>query len=152
MTPLALRDLLHARLPNTPGIARADVWEERPYGLAVQLAGRQSWVCWMVTGASGVAPAAVGREQPDPMPVPDLGAAKVPVGAVEQALLAVVAAVPGVVRYDRYSTRPVPPAVGFGATVDCADDGWRLFLSVVGMKGTLDPRERIRPVTETSEL
>jgi hypothetical protein len=151
MTPIELRDLLRSQLPGTPGVVRADLWEERPYGLGVQLAGRQDWVCWMVTGASGVAAAAGDQEQPEPVAVPDLGAAKVPLGAVEQALLAVVVTAPGVVRFERYSTCPVPPVVGFGATVDFAD-GWRLFLSVAGLKGGLAPGERLRSVTAGSEL
>lgn len=149
--PLELRDLLHAQLPTVPGIVRADVWEERPYRLGVWLAGRDSYVLWMVTGASCVAPAAGAQEQPEPVPVPDLSAAKVPVAAVEQALLAVTATVPGVVRVDRYSTRFAPPAVGFGATVDFAD-GRRLFLSVAGTKPRLVPGERLRPVTAASEV
>jgi hypothetical protein len=105
----------------------------------------------MVTGASGVAPAAGDQEQPEPVAVPDLTAAKVPLSALEQALLAVAVTAPGVVRVDRYSTRPVPPAVGFGATVDCRE-GWRLFVSVAGTKGTLAAGERLRSVTAGSEL
>lgn len=151
MTPIELRDLLRNQLPSIPGVARAGVWEERPYGLAVQLDGRQNWVCWMVTGASGVASAAGEQEQPELVAVPDLSAGKVPLGALEQALLAVAVTIPGVVRVDRYSTRPAPPAVGFGATVDC-QDGWRLFVSVAGMKGSLAAGERLRPVTAGTEL
>ncbi|MBC3844644.1 hypothetical protein GXW82_44055 [Streptacidiphilus sp. 4-A2] len=105
----------------------------------------------MVTGASGVAPAAGDQEQPDPVPVPDLTTDKVSVGALEQALLAAVATAPGVARLDRYSTRSAPPAVGFGATIDCAD-GWRLFLSIGGAKSTLDPQTRLRAVTAETAL
>jgi len=83
MTPIELRELLRTQLPSTPGVALAEVWEERPYGLGVQLAGRQNWVCWMVTGASNVAPAGGDQEQPEPVDVPDLGAAKIPIGALE---------------------------------------------------------------------
>ena len=151
MTPLELRDLLCTQLPGTPGIARADVWPERPYGLGVQLDGRQNWVCWMVTGASGVVGPAADQEQMAPVPVPDLSAAKMSVAAVEQALIAVAATAPGASRWDRYSTRPAPPAVGFGATVDFAD-GWRLFVSVAGLKGNLTPGERLRSLTAGSEL
>lgn len=151
MTPSEFHELLRAQLPNTPGVVRADVWEERPYGLGVWLAGHDSYVCWMVTGASGVAGPAGDQEQPEPVAVPDLRGQKVPLGAVEQALLAVAATAPGVVRWSRYSTRPVPPAVAFGATVDF-DDGWRLFLSVAGTKGSLDAKERLRSVTSASEV
>jgi hypothetical protein len=150
MTPMELRDLFCTQLPSTPGIARAEVWTERRYGLGVQLDGHQSWVCWMVTGASGVAPAATDQEPLEPVAVPDLSAAKVPLGAVEQALLAVAVTAPGVVRWERYSTRPTPPAVMFGATVDF-DGGGRMFLSVAGMKGSLDSGERLHPVTAASE-
>ena len=62
-----------------------------------------------------------------------------------------VAGAPGVVRVSRYSTRSAPPVVGFGATVDC-EDGWRLFVSVAGLKGSLAPGERLRSVTAGSEL
>ncbi|MEY9961359.1 hypothetical protein [Streptacidiphilus sp. MAP5-52] len=151
MTPIELRDLLRDQLPGIAGVARTQDWEERPYGLAVQLDGRQDWVCWMVTGASGVAPAADGQEQPQPVAVPGLSAAKMPLGALEQALLAVAVTAPGVVRWDRYSTRPAPPAVGFGATIDC-EDSWRLFLSVAGTKPRLVPGERLRSVAAGSEL
>ncbi|MHA6757293.1 hypothetical protein [Streptacidiphilus sp. PAMC 29251] len=150
MTPLELRDLLCTHLPSSPGVARTEVWEERPYGLGVQLDGRPGWVCWMVTGASGVAPAADAKEQLQPVAVPDLTAAKVPLGAMEQALLAVAVTAPGVVRWDRYSTRPAPPAVVFGATIDFTG-GVRMFLSAVGTKGSLAPGERLRPVNAASE-
>ena len=151
MTPIELRDLIRDQLPGFARVARAEVGEQRPYGLAVQLDGRQNWVCWMVTGASAVAPAAGDQEQPELVAVPDLSAAKVPLGTLEQALGAVAVTAPGVVRVDRYSTRPVPSAVGFGANVDC-QDGWRLFISVVGLKGSLALGERLRSVAAGSEL
>lgn len=105
----------------------------------------------MVTGASAVAPAPADQEQPAPVATPDLTAAKVKLALVEQAVLAASAQAPGVVRWDRYSTRPNPPAVGFGATIDC-DDTWRLFLSVAGTKSRLVPGERLRSVTADSEV
>ncbi|WP_042404770.1 hypothetical protein [Streptacidiphilus carbonis] len=151
MTPVELRDLLVSQLPSTPGVARAEVWQGRPYGLGVQLDGHQNWVCWMVTGASNVAPAASGQEQPELVGVPDLTATKPSLATVEQALLAAAVTAPGVLRVDRYSTRPTPTAVGAGATVDFAD-GWRLFLSVVGTTTSLDPKERLRQVTADSAL
>lgn len=127
-----------------------EVLKDRPYGLGIQLDGRQGWVCWMVTGASGVAPAADDKEQLEPVAVPDLSAAKVSLSDIEQALLAVAVSAPGVLRWDRYSTRPTPPAVVFGATIDFTG-GVRLFLSAVGTKGSLDSGERLRPVNAASE-
>jgi hypothetical protein len=37
-------------------------------------------------------------------------------------------------------------------TGEVSGEGWRLFLSVVGTKGSLDPGERLRSVTAGSEL
>ena len=110
------------------------MWPGRPYGLVVTVKDAGS-VYWMVTGASGVAPAAGEGERLAPQALPELaGAGKVATGQVEQALLAALAAgdTEGqVVRADRYSTRSAPPAVGYGLTVDTAD-GWRLFVACVG--------------------
>ncbi|TDT93317.1 hypothetical protein EDD99_8126 [Streptomyces sp. 846.5] len=149
MTPLELRDLLVTRLPAVEGVASAVAWPERPYGLEVALSSG-GCAYWMVTGASGVAPAAVGGERPAPLAVPEFPADRVPLGLVEQAVTAVVVqAAPGVVRLDRYGLRPAPPAVVFGATVDC-EDGWRLFVSAVGV--STGPGARLRRVMPDSEV
>jgi hypothetical protein len=149
MKSAELRDLLVDQLPAVAGIASAAPWPERPYGLVVTQAATGGCSYWMVTGASGVAPAAADQEQPAPVALPDFPQGKAPVGLVEQALVAtVVQAAPGVVRLTRYSTLPAPPAVAFGATVDFSD--WRLFLSCAGTSpGTGD---RVRPVTVSSEV
>ncbi|MDH6130058.1 hypothetical protein [Kitasatospora sp. GP82] len=144
MTPAELQQLLVTHLPDVPGIATADVWPQRPYGLTVTLAGSGANVHWMVTGASGVAPAA-GDDRLAPPALPDLTTSPTQLADVELALLATLArSTEGVVRADRYSTRAQPPAVVFGATVDCTD-GWRLFLSAVGTSARAG--DRLRPVT-----
>jgi hypothetical protein len=149
MKPLDLRDLLVTRLPAVEGVASAAAWPDRPYGLEVALS-TGGCAYWMVTGASAVAPAAVAGERPEPVPVPTFPADRVPLGLVEQAVEAIVVqAAPGVVRLDRYSLHPTPPAVGFGATVDC-EDGWRLFLSAVGV--STGAGARVRRVTPDSEV
>ena len=87
----------------------------------------------MVSGASGVAPAAGEDECLAPRPLPELGGGKVATAQVEQALLTALAAgdTDGrIIRADRYSTSPTPSAVGYGITVDMAD-GWRLFVACV---------------------
>lgn len=75
----------------------------------------------MVTGASGVAPAANPEERLEPQPQPDLSGGNVPLATVERALVATLATAAGeqIARADRYSTRPAPPAVSYGATIDC---------------------------------
>lgn len=134
MTPAELQQLLLAHLPAVEGVESAAAWAERPYGLVVTVANAGA-VYWMVSGASGVAPAAGPHEQLPPQPRPDLGGGgKVATAQVELALLAALAAgdtAGQVVRTDRYSERPVPPAVGYGITVDCADT-WRLFVACIG--------------------
>lgn len=136
MTPVELQQLLITHAPEVPGItaaARRD--DENPYGLTVTLeGGARAW--WTITGASpaGTAP---GGGPPGaglaPVPVPDLTSRPVPVAAVEQALIATaVARARGqVCSIDRYSTRPDPPAVRYGATI-AFRDGWKLFLSCYG--------------------
>ncbi|MFE0457756.1 hypothetical protein ACFW1A_00665 [Kitasatospora sp. NPDC058965] len=142
MTPTKLQQLLVARLPEAQGIASAEVWPQRPYGLTVALAGGAS-VHWMVTGASGVAPT-IERKEPDQAEFPDLTTSPVKVADIELALQAtILRAAEGVLRVSRYSTRPEPPAVVFGLTVDCSD-GWRLFVSAVGTSS--GPGDRVRPV------
>ena len=136
MTPVELQQLLITHALEVPGItaaARRD--DENPYGLTVTLeGGARAW--WTITGASpaGTAP---GGGPPGaglaPVPVPDLTSRPVPVAAVEQALIATaVARARGqVCSIDRYSTRPDPPAVRYGATI-AFRDGWKLFLSCYG--------------------
>jgi hypothetical protein len=132
MTPADLVKLLLEHLPTIRGIAAVSGWEERPHGLQVTLDGGGS-TYWMVTGATRVAPAAGPDERLDPQPLPDLSGHKTPVAAVEQALLAAIAVGDTgrrIVRADRYSARPVPSAVGYGANLDCADQS-RLFVTLV---------------------
>lgn len=150
MNPLELRDVLAAGLPTLPGVASATAWPDRPYGLEVTLA-EGGCVYWMVTGASAVAPPANPEERLEPQPLPNLSGGQVPVAAVEQALLATLATVAGeqIARADRYSTRPAPPAVGYGATIDCTD-GWRIFIAAVGTSAR--PGERLRPVASDSTV
>ncbi|WP_329491132.1 hypothetical protein OG618_32290 [Kitasatospora sp. NBC_01246] len=88
--------------------------------------------------------------------VPDLTGSSVPVALVEQALVAaaVAAAVAaddaagGIVRVDRYGTRPDPPVVRYGATLECRD-GWKLFLSCDGTArpGHTRPEQPYQPLS-----
>ena len=149
MTPAELQQLLITHAPGVPGItaaARRD--DENPYGLTVTLeGGGRAW--WTITGASpaGAAPGSAPAGA-DPVPVPDLTGRPVPVAAVEQALIAVaVAHADGqVCGIDRYSARPGPPAVRYGATI-AFRDGWKLFLSCYGTTrpGQLRPDQPYRP-------
>jgi len=141
MTPAELQQLLITHAPGVPGItaaARRD--DENPYGLTVTLEGcGRAW--WTITGTSpaGTAP---GSEPPaGPLPVPDLTSRPVPVAAVEQALIATAVAHAGgqVCGIDRYSSRPDPPAVRYGATL-AFRDGWKLFLSCYGTTRPDQPR------------
>jgi hypothetical protein len=131
VTPADLQSLLVTHLPSVPGIAAAAAYPERPYGLAVTLTGGGS-VYWMITGSSGHSVPSGTRLGPQPLP--DLARARVPVAAVEQALVTTAAgADEHFVRADRYSTRPEAqrPTVTYGATLDCAD-GWTLYLACLG--------------------
>ena len=148
MTPKELQALLVVRLPSVPGITAAEPWPERPYGLAVTLAGSGGCFYWMVTSASGVVPSGTAQDQLDPPPMPVLPPGKASLGLIEQALLATAAAAEGALRIDAYSTRPTPPAVGYGGTLDFSD-GWRLFLSCAGTATA--PGGRIRPVSSAAE-
>ena len=126
MTPAELQQLLITRAPDVPGI----------------------------TGASpaGGVPAS-GPSGEDPVPVPNLTSRPVPVAHVEQALIATAAACAGgqVCSIDRYSTRPDPPAVRYGATIG-SHDGWKLFLSCYGTtrcSSPTSPSRWSRPGTVT---
>jgi hypothetical protein len=145
MTPAELQQLLITHAPDVPGIitaaARRD--DENPYGLAVTLdGGGRAW--WTITGASpagtdpGNGTPAVGLA---PVPAPDLTGRPVPVAQVEQALIATAVARAGdqISHIDRYSTRPDPPAVRYGATIGFRD-GWKLFLSCYGTTLPGQPR------------
>jgi hypothetical protein len=126
-------------VPGITAAARRD--DENPYGLTVTLeGGGRAW--WTITGASP-AGAAPGNGPPgeDLVPVPDLTSRPVPVAAVEQALIATAAARVGdqINHIDRYSTRPDPPAVRYGATI-AFRDGWKLFLSCYGTTRPGQPR------------
>jgi hypothetical protein len=144
MTPAQLQQLLITHAPDVPGItAAARREDENPYGLTVTLeGGGRAW--WTITGASpaGAAPASgppgAGLA---PVPAPDLAGRPVPVAAVEQALIATAVAHAGaqISHIDRYSTRPDPPAVRYGATI-AFRDGWKLFLSCYGTTRPGQPR------------
>ena len=142
MTPAEFQQLLITHAPDVPGItaaARRD--DENPYGLTVTLeGGGRAW--WTITGASpaGAAPGG-GLPGEDPVPVPDLTRRPVPVAAVEQALIVTAVAHTGdeISHIDRYSSRPDPPAVRYGATITCRD-GWNLFLSCYGTTRSGQPR------------
>ena len=142
MTSAELQQLLITHAPDVPGItaaARRD--DENPYGLTITLeGGGRAW--WTITGASpsGAAPGS-GPPGEGPVPVPGLTSRPVPVAAVEQALIATAVAHAGgqVCGIDRYSTRPDPPAVRYGATITCRD-GWKLFLSCYSTTRPGQPR------------
>jgi hypothetical protein len=70
-----------------------------------------------------------------PVPVPDLTSRPVPVAAVEQALIATAVAHAGgqVCGIDRYSTRPDPPAVRYGAE-DCPVAVAGAFKEIAGQR------------------
>ena len=142
MTPAEFQQLLITHAPDVPGItaaARRD--DENPYGLTVTLeGGGRAW--WTITGASpaGAAPGG-GLPGEDPVPVPDLTRRPVPVAAVEQALIVTAVAHTGdeISHIDRYSSRPDPPAVRYGAII-AFRDGWKLFLSCYGTTRPGQPR------------
>lgn len=143
MTPAALQHLLTTRAPGVPGItAAAPREDDSPYGLTVTLTGGGR--VWRTITGTSPAPSgpvsAPGGTGPDPVPVPDLTSLPVPVAYVEQALIAVAVTHAGnqICRTDRYSTRPAPPAVRYGATITCRD-GWTLFLSCYGTTGPGQP-------------
>jgi hypothetical protein len=79
------------------------------------------------------------RSRPDTAAGPDRTAS--PLDHVEQALIATVTAQAGdqVCSIDRYSSRPHPPAVRYGATIGFRD-GWKLFLSCYGTTRPGQPR------------
>ncbi|MBO1413254.1 hypothetical protein [Streptomyces sp. FH025] len=83
--------------------------------------------------------------------MPDLTSRPVAVALVEQALVAAATAdgtSGDVVRVDRYSTHPDPPAVRYGATLECRD-GWKLFLSCYGTArpGAARPEQPYQPLS-----
>ncbi|WP_042365697.1 hypothetical protein [Streptacidiphilus neutrinimicus] len=152
MTPADLQQLLIERAPSVPGVTDAAKREDdSPYGLTVTFAGGGT-VWWTITGASGPAPTVVADDGPETAEVPDLTGSPVPVASVELALVATATAAgaddpsAGVFRVDRYSTRPNPPAVRYGATLECRD-GWKLFLSCYGTArpGQSRPEQPFQP-------
>ncbi|MFF2546487.1 hypothetical protein ACFVUY_28535 [Kitasatospora sp. NPDC058063] len=154
MTPADLQQLLIERAPGIPGITGAGKRDDdSPYGLTVALeGGGPMW--WTITGASGPAPTiTTGDGDGDgSVEVPDLTGSSVPVALVEQGLVASAVAADdpagGVVRVDRYSTRPDPPAVRYGATLECRD-GWKFFLSCYGTarSGHTRPEQPYQPLS-----
>jgi hypothetical protein len=142
MTPAQFQQLLITHAPDVPGItaaARRD--DENPYGLTVTLeGGGRAW--WTITGASPAGAAQdSGPSGENPVQVPDLTSRPVPVAHVEQALIATAVAHAGdqICSIDRYSSRPDPPAVRYGATIGFRD-GWKLFLSCYGTTLPGQPR------------
>ncbi|WP_037599697.1 hypothetical protein [Streptacidiphilus rugosus] len=152
MTPADLQQLLIERAPTIPGITDAGKRDDdSPYGLTLTLAsGGQVW--WTITGASGPAPTTGASDEAPGEKVPDLTGQSVPVALVEQALVATAAGADdptgGVLRADRYSIRPNPPAVRYGATLECRD-GWKLFLSCYGTArhGHARPEKPYQPLS-----
>ncbi|MEV7358005.1 hypothetical protein [Kitasatospora sp. NPDC091276] len=148
MTPADLQQLLIERALGIPGITGAGKRDDdSPYGLTVTLeGGGQVW--WTITGASGPAPTITTGDGAESVDVPDLTGSSVPVDLVEQALVASAIAAGGIVRVDRYSTRPDPPAVRYGATLECRD-GWKLFLSCYGTArpGHTRPEQPYQPLS-----
>jgi hypothetical protein len=73
--------------------------------------------------------------------LPNPGQCTLPVAHVEQALIATAVAHAGdqICSIDRYSSRPDPPAVRYGATIGF-HDGWKLFLSCYGTTRPSQPR------------
>src|ERR1700756_6040146 len=151
MTPAQFQHLLITHAPDVPGItAAARREDENPYGLTVTLAGGgRAW--WTITSASPAGSTGDGGPPgtvPIPVPAPDLTAPPVPVACVEQALIATAVAHAGdqIRSIDRYSSRPEPPAVRYGATI-WFRDGWRLFLSCYGTTrpGQLRPDQPYHP-------
>ncbi|KOV28230.1 hypothetical protein ADK60_18755 [Streptomyces sp. XY431] len=125
-----------AALPGASARTFADIGRtSHPFGIAVEAAGRTSHWQIAVTSAPGENlaggdyPAPVLGEKPPSMEAPDLTADP---ATVERALVAQwLAADPGeIASADLYSTRPAPPAVGHGATIDL-HDGSRVFINHV---------------------
>ncbi|MFD9691141.1 hypothetical protein ACFXPX_43110 [Kitasatospora sp. NPDC059146] len=148
MTPADLQQLLITRAPGIAGIAGARKRDDdSPYGLAVTLdGGGQVW--WSVTGALGPAPTTEPAKA-EGVEAPDLTGQPVAVALVEQALVAAASDPCGdVVRAERYSTRPNPPAVRYGATLECGD-GWKLYLSCYGTArpGHSRPEQPYQPLS-----
>ncbi|MFD5432357.1 hypothetical protein ACFWJ4_09300 [Kitasatospora sp. NPDC127067] len=154
MTPADLQQLLIERALGIPGITGAcQRDDDSPYGLTVTLeSGGQVW--WTIAGASGTAPTITtgDGDGAESVEAPDLTGSSIPVALVEQALVAAAMAADdpaaGIVRVDRYSTRPDPPAVRYGATLECRD-GWKLFLSCYGTArpGTARPEQPYQPLS-----
>jgi hypothetical protein len=148
MTPADLQQLLIQRALGIPGITGAGKRDDdSPYGLTVtREGGGQVW--WTITGASGPAPTITTGDGAESVDVPDLRGSSVPVALVEQALVASAIAAGGIVRVDRYSTRPDPPAVRYGAMLECRD-GWKLFLSCYGTArpGHTRPEQPYQPLS-----
>ncbi|CAN3977396.1 hypothetical protein [Kitasatospora purpeofusca] len=139
MRPARVQHLLldaAAALPGTSVRAfAADGRTRHPFGITVEAAGRTSHWQIAVTSAPGETltggddPAPVLGEKPPAMEAPALTDDP---ATVERALVAQwLAADPGeIASADLYSTRPAPPAVGHGATIDC-HDGSRVFINHV---------------------
>jgi hypothetical protein len=137
MRPARFQQLLLDAAAGLPGAAVksfADAGDSRhPYGVVVEAGGRSSR--WQIVVLSY--PGEKWGDHPDPEPVLGEKPAllEVPVqldspAAVEHALVAaLLAADPGeIAAVEIYSDRPVPPAVGHGATVDL-HDGSRAFIN-----------------------
>ena len=126
-------------MPGITAAARRD--DENLYGLTVTLAGG-GLASWTITGASPRRDRPrqrAARGKPGASAGPDQPAS--PLAQVEQALIATAVAQAGdqICNIDRYSSRPGPPAVGYGATIGFRD-GWKPFLSCYGTTRPGQPR------------
>ncbi|MCX4682722.1 hypothetical protein [Kitasatospora purpeofusca] len=139
MRPARVQHLLLDAAAGLPGTSVRTFTEggrtRHPFGITVEAAGRTSHWQIAVTSAPGETlagagdPAPVLGEKPPAMEVPALTDDP---ATVELALVAQwLAADPGeIASADLYSTRPAPPTVGHGATIDL-HDGSRAFINHV---------------------
>lgn len=139
MRPSRFVALLVSAARSAPGITRVEAVTEdgrsqRPYLVAVEADGRVTR--WQVTATS--APGddyaqpereLIIGEKPGVLPAGPAGADP---ATVEAALIAAVLAADAgeIAAVERYSTRPEPPAVGYGAVILC-HDGARIYLNLV---------------------
>ncbi|MFD9685196.1 hypothetical protein ACFXPX_04845 [Kitasatospora sp. NPDC059146] len=139
MRPARFQQLLLSAAESLPGAAAktfdAVGGSRQPYGVLIDIGGRPSR--WQIVVVS--APGEAWGDHPDQEPVlgekpvgPAMPAELSDLAAVEHGLVAaLLAADPGeIAAVEVYSARPVPPAVGHGATIDL-HDGSRMFVNHV---------------------
>jgi hypothetical protein len=138
MRPARFQQLLLDAANSLPGAAAkafADAGHTRhPFGVAVEAGGRTSNWQIVVVGFPGET---WGEADPEPALGEKPAAIEAPaltsdLSTVEQALVAqLLASAPGeIAAVETYSTRPNPPAVGHGATLDM-HDGSKVFINHV---------------------